>query len=115
MSPGRGTQIRNTHTCRSQNNKSNLPAAWPCRFPPSEFIGDFIEEDDGEYGADLGEEDDFFNGGADASLAGKKRKGEGGGKGTRGWSVFDSWNHRGWWVGGWTGGTPASQARDGGT
>jgi hypothetical protein len=40
--------------------------------------GDFIEEDDGEYGADMGEEDDFFNG--DGSLSGKKRK-DGAGKG----------------------------------
>jgi hypothetical protein len=40
--------------------------------------GDFIEEDDGEYGADMGEEDDFFNG--DGNLSGKKRK-DGAGKG----------------------------------
>lgn len=44
------------------------------------LTGDFIEEDDGEYGADLGEEDDFFNGDGDKALSGKKRK-DGGGKG----------------------------------
>lgn len=62
----------------------------PCRFPPA---GDFIEEDDGEYGADLGEEEDFFNGG-DASLSGKKRKGEGAGKGACGWRCAGVWGGR---------------------
>lgn len=48
------------------------------------LTGDFIEEDDGEYGADMGEEDDFFTGDGDKSLAGKKRK-DGAGKG--GWQL----------------------------
>jgi len=44
--------------------------------------GDFIEDDDGEYGADMGEEDDFFNGDGDKGLSGKKRK-DGAGKGAQ--------------------------------
>lgn len=42
--------------------------------------GDFIEDDDGEYGADLGEEELFANGGGGGNVSGKKRK-DGGGKG----------------------------------
>lgn len=75
-------KIQSTHTHRPLHQQQVQPSC--CLAVPFSPAGDFIEEDDGEYGADLGEEDDFFNRG-DASLSGKKRKGEGAGKGACGW------------------------------